>query len=283
MNKDMEKINFIKGLRQHAQKSEQWLTQRKGKLTSSDAGTALNLNPYEKPIKLLYRKCGYDPTPFTANSATLHGEAHEAEAIQIYCCLMNKTNYEFGLIEWSSIDPIRSTFFKQFTDKYPHIDLSFLAGSPDGIAIDRDGVEDPILIECKCPYRRKIKWGYCPEYYMPQVQLNMAILDIDKADFIEYMPVEITKTIPIFNIIRVHRNYEYLERIILVLHAFWTDVLHWRNVGIQLHPEYDKIVARRRGPRVTATRLKFINDSDDDVAGMNVATTGLQFREEEDV
>ena len=41
---------------------------------------------------------------------------------------------------------------------------------------------------------QKIKHGEIPEYYFPQVQLNMFILDLEVTDFIEYIPSMIGKT-----------------------------------------------------------------------------------------
>ena len=61
-----------------------------------------------------------------------------------------------------------------------------MAGSPDGIAEDVRGLEELILLEVKCPYRRKIVFGKVPDNYYPQIQLNMAIMGINKADYIEY-------------------------------------------------------------------------------------------------
>ena len=42
--------------------------------------------------------------------------------------------------------------------------IRWLAGSTDGVAEDVDDVEPLILLEVKCPYRRKIVYGKCPEY-----------------------------------------------------------------------------------------------------------------------
>ncbi len=239
----IQKINYIREIRQNLQKSIEWLEQRKNKLTSSDAATALGINPYEKSIKLLFKKNGCGDK-FVGNVATRHGEKYELEAINIYCKLMNKTNYEFGLIEWDSVNPIRKKNEKleEFM-KQQGINPNFLAGSPDGIALDNDNMEDPILLEVKCPYKRELKYGVCPEYYYPQIQLNMAILDIEKADFIEYVPANESPRYlkqAQFNITRIHRDYDWFCKNIGTLNNFWNDVNHWRNNGIVNHPDYKK-------------------------------------------
>ena len=69
MSDFQEHLDFIKGLKQHEQKSEAWLNQRRGKLTSSDAATALGINPYKKTVQLLLAKCGTGKS-FTGNESS---------------------------------------------------------------------------------------------------------------------------------------------------------------------------------------------------------------------
>ena len=246
MNKeDLLKIEFIKNIKQAPQKSEEWLNKRKGALTSSDAATALGVNPYEKPIKLLFKKNNAGD-PFTSNVATRHGERFETEAIKIYSKLMSKTNYEFGLISFNDLAPIRhDPRLNNFLTEHPELSFGFLAGSPDGIAVDNTGKERPILLEVKCPHRRKIKYGVIPEYYVAQVQLNMFILDLEIADFIEYTPANVEPKFlkkPEFNIVRMYRDYDWFFKNVPVLHKFWhEEVLYWRSCNIKNHPLYDKI------------------------------------------
>jgi len=241
--KGLEKLAFIKRIPQYAQKSDEWLEQRKTKLTSSDAATALGLNPYQKPIELLFSK-NHAGKPFVGNIATLHGQKYETEAANLYEALMGKTNYEYGLISFDSIKEIRKeTPLTKWLKEHPEIDTSFIAGSPDGIAIDKRGLEELIMVEIKAPMRRKIEFGHVPEHYMPQVQLNMAILDLEKADFIEYGPINTVANPsqrPILNIVRVHIDYNWLIEAVTKLHAFWTEVVYWSKMGIINHPEYNK-------------------------------------------
>lgn len=246
----LEKLAFIKRIPQYPQKSEEWLNQRKTKLTSSDAATALGLNPYQKPIELLFSKNNAGK-PFNGNEASFHGQKYETEAANLYEALMGKTNYEYGLISFNSMKPIRKeNKLTLWLKEHPEIDTSFIAGSPDGVSIDKRGLEDLIMVEIKCPLRRKIEFGRVPEHYMPQVQLNMAILDLEKADFIEYAPINTRAnptTRPIFNIVRVHIDYDWLINAITKLHTFWSEVLYWSVNGITSHPEYNKY-AYESGP-----------------------------------
>jgi len=237
----MDIINTINLIPQHIQKSQEWLNQRKGYLTSSDAATALGINPYEKPVNLLFKKCG-EGKPFTGNIATRWGEKYEDEAIDMYCKAMGYKNYEFGLI------PLDAVYTNGKTPDFP--DSEFLAGSPDGISIPDNDPTRAVLIEVKCPYKRKIKMGYCPEYYYPQVQLNMYICNLQEADFIEYKPDTRGGDDYILNIVHMKRNDEWLRDSIPKLKSFWDSVLHHRIVGIQTHPNYEKLRYKEPPPPV---------------------------------
>ena len=89
------KIEKLLKLPQHEQRSPEWFAKRYTKLTSSDAATVLGSNPYSKPSELLFKKCGYDTSPFVGNVATLHGQKYEDTAIDLYCQITGKINYNF--------------------------------------------------------------------------------------------------------------------------------------------------------------------------------------------
>ena len=217
----MHKIDKLLEIPQYEQRSDAWFKQRENKLTSSDAGTVLGLNPYQKPHEVLFKKCGFDPKPFVGNIATRHGQKYEDEAIDKYCELTGQINYNFGLIAHE--------------DVYNNTDYYWMAGSPDGIAISKNNSDaEPVLLEVKCPYRRKIKFGKIPEYYLPQVQLNLFICDLRVADFIEYLPPNT------MNIVRVYRDQRWLDKNIPILESFWKDVEHYRSCDIKTHPNFPK-------------------------------------------
>ena len=214
----MEKITKLLDIPQYEQRSDMWFNQRKNKLTSSDAATVLGINPYSKPEEVLFRKCGHDIKPFSGNIATRHGQKYEDEAIEKYCDLTNQKNYNFGLISHKEV--------------YNTDDYYWLAGSPDGIAIEEG--KEPVLLEVKCPYRRKIITGYIPEYYVPQVQLNMFICNLNVADFIEYLPPDK------MNIVRVYRNQQWLDDNLPKLKIFWESVEYYRKNDVKKHPKFPK-------------------------------------------
>jgi len=221
-------IKKLQLIPQFKQKSQDWLDQRKLYLTSSDAATAIGINPYSKPEELLFKKCGVS-IPFTGNIATRHGEKYEDEAIEKYCSALGMKNYEFGLIPYAKV-----------SRDNPNDSYNFLAGSPDGLAVPINETEDeePILIEVKCPFRRKPKQGFCPVHYYPQVQLNMLICGVKRADFIEYLPfAEGNKLF----ITRYEIDNDYLSKILKTLIPFWRSVVDYRdNIGIRNHTNYTK-------------------------------------------
>jgi len=219
-------IKQINEIPQFKQKSEEWLNQRKGFLTSSDAASALGINPYSSKDELIFKKCGFS-VPFTGNIATRHGEKYEDEAIEKYCSVMGMKNIEFGLIPYKDVPR---------NDHRPELD--FLAGSPDGIALKQDYTEEtePIMIEVKCPFRRKPIQGQCPVHYLPQVQLNMLICKCTKADFIEYVPRDRK-----LYITRILLDKEWLNNNLPILINFWKETLKYRTNGLETHLEYEKI------------------------------------------
>ena len=255
----MEHLEYIKKIPQYAQKSPEWINQRKGKLTSSDVATALGINPYKKAVQLLLEKCGTGKS-FTGNEATRHGEKYEDEAINKYCYLMGKKNHTVGMISWADLDKLRTS---ERSRKYANPKYHFLGGSADGIAEDTMQAERLAMLEAKCPMRRKIKHGQIPEYYYPQVQLNMFILDLEIADFIEYIPNTGNKSVEL-NIVRIHRDEEWFDRNFPVLEEFWKQVLIWRQRDIRMHPEYNKYVEDQSLPiSLTAPDFLFVSTDEE--------------------
>lgn len=216
------KIKKLLDIPQYEQRSPEWFEQRKDKLTSSDAGSVLGLNPYENYTGVLFKKCGAGK-PFQGNEATLWGQTYEDEAIDKYCKVFNKKNFNFGLIS--------------YTDVHTDSEYNWLAGSPDGIVENVDNPNDyePILLEVKCPYRRKIKFNKCPDYYYPQIQLNLFITGLNVGDFIEYDP----RTNDL-NVVRIFKDTKWLNNNLPKLKLFWDDVLYYRANGIDKHPKFKR-------------------------------------------
>lgn len=202
----------------HDQRSQEWYDNRNKRLTASDAASALEINKYSSREELLFKKCGVF-IPFEGNVATKHGQKYEDEAIEEYEKLTGEKVNQFGLINHPTIDCI--------------------GGSPDGIT------DTGIVIEVKCPFRRKIIPGVIPEYYMPQVQLVMECTNLDVCHFIQYTPPRYEndphRTLDVKSI---PRDKGWFAKYFPVMRNFWDEVLNYRKIGIDKHPNYDKWVKK---------------------------------------
>tara|TARA_B100001964_G_scaffold239445_1_gene306898 strand:+ start:138 stop:1379 length:1242 start_codon:yes stop_codon:yes gene_type:complete len=152
-----KQVKHLQTLPHHEQRSPEWFKFREGLLTASDWGTVLGNNKYSKPDKVLINKCDKN-AKFYGNAATEWGKKYEEVANKIYEARNNVSVIEFGCI------------------KHPTVD--FLGASPDGIT------PDGVMVEIKCPYRRKII-GIPPKYYEDQVRGQLEVCKLDRCDFLE--------------------------------------------------------------------------------------------------
>lgn len=165
---------------QPVQRTKEWFEARKTRITASNVATLLlrneitckryvelyglediflydmkSCNPYSNKQQFIIDKI---KQTFTGSPATFWGQKYEPIATQIYERKFNRKVIEFGLLT--------------------HDTLPWLAASPDGIS------EDGVMLEIKCPYRRKIS-GIPPLYYYQQVQIQLEVADLDNCDFLE--------------------------------------------------------------------------------------------------
>ena len=194
--------------------------------------------------------CGLEK-PFVGSPACDHGTHYEDESIEYYGNSVGGVNHEFGLIPYNAIPyESLSPFGKTIRDLFPVEDYYFLAGSPDGIMV-YDGPGGPQgVIEAKCPYRRRIKFGEVPEYYVPQCMLNMIYCDLPFTDYIEYYPpgytrVQPSSADPVLNAVRLYEDLNWAKEVFPKLKEFWNEVEHYRSEGIETHPLYYKYKKKR--------------------------------------
>ena len=240
----MDAVGAILAVPVVQQRSAEWYEKRKARITASEVAAILGENPYEGARDVALRKRGLGK-PFTGNAATRYGQAHEAAAIAAYCAALGRVSFEVGLIDYEAI--------------HGQGELSFLAGSPDGITVLRpkpraglgaraggarvvrligpngdeppplvadaaafvgDHDPQPVMLEVKCPFRRAIVQGVIPAHYYAQVQINMLICGLPRADFVEYRPP------PNFelNIVRVVPDHAWLRAAIPRLRSFHESV-----------------------------------------------------------
>lgn len=175
-----EKVKILMNKPQPEQRTPEWFEARKGRVTASAVASLLVKD--EKTCKNYVDTYGleeifeYDnkccncysnfeqfkldkvKSTFKGSPATYHGQKFEPIATCIYELMNDTTVIEFGLLA--------------------HDTLMWLAASPDGIT------PDGIMLEIKCPYRRKIT-GIPPMYYYQQVQIQLEVADLEYCDFLE--------------------------------------------------------------------------------------------------
>jgi putative phage-type endonuclease len=251
----MERLVPVLAVPVVVQRSPEWYAKRLGRVTSSEAASVLGESPYESATDVLFRKFGLGK-PFTGNAATRYGQLNEPVAIRAYCAALGRVSFEVGLIDYESVHG-------------PCPELAWLAGSPDGITALRPGParpdargtvigpeglearpettaaalgealgagagEEPVLLEVKCPFRRKIVPGAVPRHYYAQVQLNMFICGLRFADFVEYRPAPFE-----LSVVRVEPDEAWLAAALPRLRAFHAECARYAG-RIEEHPAYAK-------------------------------------------
>lgn len=140
------------------QKSQEWYDARHKAITASDLAQALGDGKFGTAKELIVKKvdppeCGKIDNPFFR-----WGNMFEEVASDVYSKMFNIKVHNFGLLAHPKID--------------------YFAASPDGIT------EDGIMLEIKCPLKRKIG-GDVPKQYYYQIQGQLDVCDLDECDYFE--------------------------------------------------------------------------------------------------
>lgn len=155
------------------QRSNEWFSQRKGRITGSVAGTILGLNPNQLPKAILRRMVrdfhGLE-SEFAGNIATEYGTLNEPMAMLDF---IGKYGY--------AVDEVG--FFL-------NPDYAWLGASPDGIFVNNRG--EKCILEIKCPFG--LRNDLLPEFksiesqphYYAQLQLEMACTGLKQAYFYQW-------------------------------------------------------------------------------------------------
>jgi putative phage-type endonuclease len=229
------------------QRTPAWYEKRKNRITASEVAAILGENPYEGADDVAARKRG-EGKPFTGNAATRYGQAHEPAAIAAYCAALGRVSFEVGLIDYEAIhgESTDLFFLAGSPDGITVPRAACVAATPSDRAcvrligpngdetppgITRDELaaflgdepsmghahSSPVMLEVKCPFRRKIVHGQIPRHYYAQVQINMLICGLPFADFVEYRPP------PNFelNIVRVVPDAAWLASALPKLREFY--------------------------------------------------------------
>lgn len=162
-------VKFLNSLPQVAQRSAEWFLSRKMRITASEIGSVLGVNPYKSRNVFWKEKLASlrnEPEKERESSwISEWGVRYEPIVQDIIrqrfakMSFAHETLYEYGMI--------------------CHPTVPFLGASPDGILFDGT------MVEIKCPPTRQIEPCEVVPYYYSQMQLQMECCQLDKVEFIE--------------------------------------------------------------------------------------------------
>ena len=158
-----KQLQIIKEIPMIIQRSDEWFNVRKNLITASDMAQALNKGKFGSQKDFLIKKINNliennNTYIQSDNVALLWGVKYEEVANKIYMKRNKVEVFEFGLIK--------------------HPTISCFGASPDGIS------ELGIMLEIKCPFKRKID-GSIPEQYWMQIQGQLEVCDLEECDYLE--------------------------------------------------------------------------------------------------
>lgn len=199
------------------QRTSEWYNVRKSLITASDFAQALGEGKFGTQKQLFQKKCGFvedDFTKLSNNPALKWGVMFEPVAQQIYSERTGYYVHEFGLIK--------------------HPSRSYFGASPDGIT------DYGIMLEIKCPFKRKIT-GEIPQQYYYQIQGQLDVCGLQECDYLECeFEVDNNNPYPInYNnyetgaIVEYENDYKYFKYNDLnktVLKPGYINIHYWRLV-----------------------------------------------------
>lgn len=210
------------------QKSEEWYKIRQNLITASDFAQALGQGKFGNQADIIKKKV----RPSDESSASFNnpffkwGNMFEPVANSIYSLLhYNVFIHEFGLI--------------------PHKKLKYFGASPDGIT------DTGIMVEIKCPYKRKIEvGGEVPKQYYYQIQGQLEVCGLTECDYIECQ----------FQLYSTHDEFFKAfddERIKGI-------IIEYANIdGTGTHFEYSPLVCTKESTCTSAETEKWLDEHTD--------------------
>lgn len=191
------------------QRSPEWFAARKGRLTGSNVGAVLGLDPYRNAddvMRAMVRSWHDVETEFTGNVATEYGKFHEDGAA-----------FEFS---------IETSLAVEQCGFFPYED--WLGASPDGL------VGEDAIIEIKCPYRLRNGGEHKnvaeQPHYHAQMQIEMLCAGRIKAYFYQWAP-HATR----FDI--VDKDDDWLAKHLPIFRAFYEQFLIEKDNPEHLQPK----------------------------------------------
>ena len=213
------------------QGTDEWYAARKSRITGSNVGAILGLNPWrtaDDVMRAMVRDYHGAESEFSGNVATEYGTFHEGGAKQDY--------------EMETGNDIEEAGF-YVSDEY-----EWLGASPDGF------VNNGKLIEIKCPYGQrdknppKFKSINDQMHYYAQIQIQLFVLDTSSCDFYQWSQYGTMLEV-------VHYDDAWLDENIPKLEVFYKQFLKEIDNPDHLKP--------RRKQINTATASLLIDEYDD--------------------
>lgn len=155
-----KQLKHLMHLPQVEQKTEPWYKMRQNMITASDFAQALGEGKFGTTKQLIQKKC--EPANESAaswnNVIMRWGNMFEDVAVSIYEAMSGVDVHVFGLLQ--------------------HPTRSYFGASPDGIS------DMGIMLEIKCPFKRKIT-GEIPTQYYYQIQGQLDVCGLSECDYFE--------------------------------------------------------------------------------------------------
>lgn len=159
-----EQLKNLSALPVLEQRSPEWYKIRQNLITASDFAQALGDGKFGNQKQFFQKKCGYEKDTFDNSMPALKwGVKYEPVAIDAYAKKNKMKMYEFGLLI--------------------HPEKKWFGASPDSIT------ELGIMVEIKCPWKRRIT-GEVPKQYYYQIQGQLDVCKLQECDFLECEFVE---------------------------------------------------------------------------------------------
>lgn len=176
------------------QRTPEWYAARKGRVTASNVGAILGLDPYRNAddvLRAMVREYHGAEREFTGNAATEWGTANEALAKAAF-------ELEFGV----TIEPAQFVV---------HPEHDWLGASPDG------WTGDNMIVEIKCPYALRNEpmplfkpISEQPHYYA-QIQVQLACTGAKWCEFWQWNPFNTSLEVVCFDEAWWIENFQKLE------------------------------------------------------------------------
>jgi len=211
----------------HIQGSKEWLEMRRNHLGASDAPIIMGISPWKTPFQLWEEKLGMAAEQ-EETFAMKRGTEMEPEARKAF---EDATNLEM------------------FPQVVHHPQHKFMIASMDGLTLDGTAG-----VEIKCPGQKAhsiAKEGNVPEYYMPQLQHQLACLSLTMLYYYSFDGVEGV-------IIEIHRDEKYIAELIKREKEFWQCVIDKVPPKLTSRDYIDRESPRRS---TIGTRLKDIDQT----------------------